>query len=235
MSKLYSFALHDLRVSEGQKALDTIAALRKHFQIPLTIHLVFDAKLETQPELLEYLCDHVHAGNLEIVFHGLKHTCSRHVSKLWAFYHKYQAEYLENNERHREATKVGFREITTWMKMKLGICPPCWLSSRENNVFLTSLEPLYIEKMLYLQHLDKKIASPVISIGSPRGMEVFFLQLLAGAIAGIAGILGMNRVRIVMHACDLDREASLSFFEKTVSTFTDRGFKPVLLRKLSEC
>jgi hypothetical protein len=233
MDRLYSFAFHDLRVSEGRNIILIIEELRKHFQIPLTLHLVFDAELETQPELLAYLQDQVHAGNLEIVFHGLKHSCSKNVSKLWVFFHKYQAEYLVNDKEHRTATEASYRAILDKMKMNIGICPPCWLASRDNYKFFRSLKPLYIETILHLQHREKKVFSPVISIGSPSRTEVFFLKILASVICSLAGMLFMNRVRIAMHVCDLNTETTFSFIKNIVPKLDRRGFRPVLLRELN--
>ncbi len=232
MERLYSFALHDLKVSEGREAINIIEEIRQHFQVPLTIHLVFDAELETQPELLLYLQDQGHAGNLEIVFHGLKHTCSKNVSKLWVFFHKYQAEYLDNDEEHREATEKSFMAIADKLKLKIGICPPCWLASRENLVFFRSLHPLYIETMLHLQYRADTIISPVISLGSPRKLEVFFLKILARTIYSLSCLLLMKRVRIALHVCDLKTKNSYFFFAGIVSKLNRRGFRPVLLREL---
>jgi len=232
MGRLYSFALHDLRVSEGRTIIQTIEELREHFQIPLTIHLVFDVELSTQPELLLYLQDQIHAGTLEIVFHGLTHTCSKNVPKLWAVFHKYQAEYLDNDQEHREATRKSFTAITDKLKMKIGICPPCWLASKENFHFFRSLQPLYIETMLHLHFGDEKVISPVISLGSPSRFEVFFLKILARAICSLAGMFGMNRVRIAMHVCDLKTKNAHCFFENRMSNLNRRGFRPVLLREL---
>jgi hypothetical protein len=233
MGRLYSLALHDLRVSEGRIIIQTIEELREYFQIPLTIHLVFDAELSTQPELLLYLQDQIHAGNLEIVFHGLKHTCSKNVPKLLAVFHKYQAEYLDNDQEHREATKKSFTDIADKLNMKIGICPPCWLASRKNIDFFRSLQPLYIETMLHLQYGDDKVFSPVISLGSPSKFEVFFLKILASAICSFSVIFRINRVRIAMHICDLKTKTAHSFFENRVSKLNRRGFRAVLLRELN--
>jgi hypothetical protein len=232
MGGLYSLALHDLKVSEGRQLISIIEKTRQRFCIPLTIHLVFDAELETQPELLLYLHDQGHAGNLEIVFHGLKHTCSKNVPKLWAFFHKYQAEYLDNDEEHRQATKKRFAAITDQLKLQIGICPPCWLASRENLDFFRSLHPLYIETMLHVQHRADRVISPVISLGSPRRIEVFFLKILARIIFSLSFLLFVKRVRIALHVCDLKTKDSLLFFEERVSNLNRRGFTPVLLREL---
>ncbi len=233
MDRKYSLALHDLRISEGRNLLGIIEGLRNHFQIPLTIHLVFDEDFDTQPELLMYLKNQAYAGNLEIVFHGLKHSCSKNVLRLWAFFHKYQAEYLENDAGHREATRKCFATIEDEMATKLGICPPCWLASKENNEFFQSLQPLYIESLLSLRYQGKKVISPVISLGSSRRLEVFFLEILADTICLISSILRLRRVRIAMHLCDLDIETSRLFFDNIISRFNGRGFKPVLLRELN--
>jgi hypothetical protein len=232
MGRLYSFALHDLRVSEGRIIIQTIEKLREHFQVPLTIHLVFDVELSTQPELSLYLQDQIHAGNLEIVFHGLTHTCSKNVPKLWAVFHKYQAEYLDNDQEHREATRKTFTAIADKLNMRIGICPPCWLASRENLDFFRSLGPPYIETMLHLHYGDDNVFSPVISLGSPSRLEVFFLKILAWAICSLSCMLGMNRVRIAMHVCDLKTQDAHCFFKKRMSRLNRRGFRPVLLREL---
>jgi hypothetical protein len=232
MSRFYSLALHDLKVSEGRSAISTIERLQKYFQIPLTLHLIFDANLDTQPELLTYLQDQAHAGNLEIVFHGLKHTCSKNVSKFWTFFHKYQAEYLENDAGHLQATQENFKAIVDKIKMQIGLCPPCWLASRKNMAFFRLLHPLYIETLLYLRNQDQKVISPVISLGSPKRFEITALKILAGAIYMLAAIFSMNRIRIVIHACDLDSDTTLCFFGNMVSKLNRRDFKPVLLRNL---
>jgi hypothetical protein len=230
MSRFYSLALHDLRVSEGRSAILTIELLQKYFQIPITIHLILDTDLDAQPELMTYLQNQVHVGNLEIVFHGLKHTCSKKVSRLGAFFHKYQAEYLESDAGHLEATQLSFRAFENKMKMQIGLCPPCWLASRKNMVFFRSLRPLYIETMMYLRNQEQKVISPVISLGSPNKFETLILKMLAGAIYLLAAIFSMHRVRIAVHVCDLNSDTALCFFGNLISKFNRRNFKPVLLR-----
>ena len=234
MDRLFSFALHDLRLSEGRKVITIIEGLRKRLQIPLTIHLVFDEDLETHPDLLVYLQDQVQTGNLEIVFHGLKHSCSKYVSKLWAFFHKYQAEYLDNDVEHREATRNSFTDIAKKLKMNLGICPPCWLATKKNHELFYSLHPLYVENLLYVNNQAKKIISPVISLGSSKRIELFFLKIVAYVIYVCSSILSLNHVRIAMHVCDLDRGTSRLFFDKIIAKFYRRGFRPVLLRDLED-
>lgn len=232
MERVYSLSLHDLRISEGRKGIGTIEGLRKHFQIPLTIHLVFDEDLAAQPELSKYLHEQMRTGSLELVFHGLTHTCSNRVWKGLALFHKYQAEYLDNDAEHREATRKSFAATRDDMKMNMGICPPCWLASRENTGLFESLQPLYIEKLLFLHYPDKKVLSPVISLGSPGRVEVFFLKILAGITSLISRLFHLNRVRIAMHVCDLNMETSCRFFDEKISTFNRRRFRPVLLRDL---
>ena len=232
MERVYSLSLHDLRISEGRKGIGIIEGLRKHFQIPLTIHLVFDEDLTAQPELSKYLLEQMRTGSLELVFHGITHTCSKRVWGPLAFFHKYQAEYLDNDAEHRKATRKSFAANRYDMKMNMGICPPCWLSSRENTSLFESFQPLYIEKLLFLHYPDKKVLSPVISLGSPSRVEAYCLKILAGTISLISGLFHLNRVRIAMHVCDLNMETSCRFFDEKISTFNRRGFRPVLLREL---
>lgn len=224
-------ALHDLRISEGCKNIAIIEGLRRRFRIPLTIHLICDAELPIHPELSAYLQDLTHSGGLEIVFHGLRHTCSKDVASLGAFYHKHQAEYLDNDAGHQAATKRTFRALAHLLQRESGICPPCWLATRENHAVFRALNPLYIETLLSLHFQDKRITSPVLSLGSPNGVEIFFLKKLAGAIFWSSALFGLNRVRIVIHTCDL-ASGSLPFFEAMIAKFNLRGFKPALLREL---
>jgi hypothetical protein len=234
MEKLYALALHDLRVSDGRRALGVLEDLRRHFGLPLTVHLVFDQDPQMQPELWHYLRSRADAGNLEIVFHGLTHSCAKNVSRRWAFYHKYQAEYLDDDPGRRAATEKSFTGIVSSLKMNIGICPPCWLATRENSAFLQSLQPLYLERLLSLQCRRTRFVSPVISLGSSRRMEVWGLKILAGALSCIARILRLNRVRIAMHVCDLDLPDSRRFFDKTLRQFARSGYRASLLRELSE-
>ncbi len=232
MERVYSLSLHDLRISDGRKAIDAIEGLRKHFHIPLTLHLVFDEDLAAQPELSKYLHEHMRTGSLELVFHGLTHTCSKRVSRPLAIFHKYQAEYLDNDAEHRDATRKCFTAMRDTLRMNLGICPPCWLACRENMGLFQSLHPLYIEKLLFLHAPGKRIFSPVLSLGSPSRIEVLFLKILAGILSFSIGMFHLNRVRVAMHVCDLTMEKSRRFFDEKISQLDRRGFRPVLLREL---
>ena len=232
MERKYSLAIHDLRVTDNEKAVEIISSLMEQFRVPLTVHLVFDAHLDKYPELLKFLSKKIYANAIEVVFHGLTHQCSRNVGKMSSFYHKHQAEYLDNNEQLRENTMQMFRNATNLLERNLGICPPCWLTTKENYKMFRSLSPLYIELLTSIHFQDQKVFSPVVSLGSPKASELIFLKKLALFILFSGMILRKNKVRIAIHTCDIENTDSMKFFERIISRLGYKKFQPVLLREL---
>src|ERR1035437_6110376 len=125
MKRIYSLALHDIRVSGGENSVKTIRRVMDLFGIPLTVHMIFDKSLGNEDVLLKFILENLESGKLEIVFHGLSHQCSGKVSGALAFYHKYQAEYLDDSEMLREKTKEIYNNSKFLLGSNLGICPPC--------------------------------------------------------------------------------------------------------------
>ena len=232
MARKYSLAIHDLRLSEGDTTQRIINELLDTFQVPLTIHLVFDDSLSNAVSLLSFLKEKEASGAIELVFHGLTHRCSKNVSKAFVFYHKYQAEYLDDSEILRGKTREIYGQLTTMLSHKLGICPPCWILHRKNFSFFKTLTPLFIEKVLFIHYADKKVFSPVISLGSPNDRELIFLKGLGHLMHLISLILPNSRTRMAIHVCDLANSKSLTFFNRKVDRFARTGITAVLLRNL---
>jgi hypothetical protein len=232
MERKYSLAIHDLRVTDNEKAVETLSSLITRFRVPLTVHLVFDAPLGEYHELLKFISEKINSKSLEVVFHGLTHQCSRKVGKISSFYHKYQAEYLENDEQLRVNTLQMFRNVTELLGRNLGICPPCWLTTKENYKMFKSLSPLYIELLTSLHFQDQKVFSPIVSLGSPKESELFFLRKLARFILFSGMIVRKNKVRVAIHTCDIENTDSMKFFDLIIARLNYKKFQPVLLREL---
>jgi hypothetical protein len=232
MTSRYSIALHDVRVSWNEKAIEIIKHVMQLYTVPLTVHLVFDQPLELESPLADFIIEQSKANKLEIVFHGLTHACSKNVSKLWVFYHKYQAEYLDNTVELREKTFQMYTSATVLLQQKIGICPPCWIATKQNFAFFKTVKPLYIEKMLSLHSQTSKVSSPVISLGSPNDSELFFLKILARLMLFFSLVSRNKTVRIAIHICDIEKPQSISFFTKMIASLNKSNYKAVLLREL---
>lgn len=233
MPRSYSLAVHDLRVSGGDKTSETINWLLSAFKVPLTIHLIFDTPLENEPSLFVYLKEKIFEKKIEVVFHGLTHQCSRNVSKLLVFYHKYQAEYLDDSSVLRDKTKAMFQSQSGILGLNMGICPPCWISTPKNKKFLKSLNPLYVESLLVINNLKKRYFSAVISLGSPKKSEIFFLKILAKIMLFVSSIIPGSKLRVAIHTCDLGINDSMHFFSTTIAKLNKSKFQAVLLNQLA--
>jgi hypothetical protein len=232
MTKRFSIALHDVRVSWNEEAIRIIERVMAQYNVPLTVHLVFDCPLVEHSPLSDIIIAQCKAKRLEIVFHGLTHQCSINVSKLWVFYHKYQAEYLDNSQELCDNSLQMFQSASALLNQKLGICPPCWIASKRNFRFLKSLQPLYVEKILTMQSNSKTVFSPVISLGSPNDSELFYLRILGKLMLGISYFIRSRTVRIAIHICDLDKTESLSFFTAMANALIKANYQAVLLHEL---
>ncbi len=233
MTHSFSLAIHDLRVSGGTKTIETIKFLMNEFELPLAIHLVFDNSLENKPELLKFLKENIRKDKIEVVFHGLTHQCSKEVSKLLVFYHKYQAEYLDDSDSLRYNTLTMFNKQSKLLRTNMGICPPCWITVKKNYNFLKSLNPIYIESILKLNNLKHQNFSTVISLGSPNNFELFYLKILANIMLYITTIFKGTRLRIAIHTCDLEINNSMLFFSGIINKLKMNKFKGVLLKELA--
>ena len=233
MERLFSLALHDVRVSWSEKAVEIIANVMEQFEVPLTVHLIFDQPLRENSALANFILENIANNKLEIVFHGINHECSKKVSKLWAFYHKYQAEYLDDNNELRQNTAKIFESTANLLKTNLGICPPCWIAIKKNFQFLKSLSPLYTESLLALSNKDGRRFSSVISVGSPNSSEIFFLKILAKFIFYLSFLSLHKRIRVAIHICDLENAKSLSFFQNIVSELQKYRHRAALLNELA--
>lgn len=228
----FSTAIHDLRVSGGKATEDSIVRLREILRVPLTVHLVFDAPLSSQPSLRGVLRDGAGAGHLELVFHGLTHACPAGVGRFTSFYHKGQAEYLFDADSLRTRTREVWEEGLEGFETPIGICPPCWMATRTNWTFLESLSPLYLETAWSLRTDARTVPSPIVSLGSPNPTELFWLRPLGSALRRLADLPGLGNLRVALHTCDLDRRDSMDYFVRTVSSLLDRGASPRLQREL---
>ena len=232
MGRSYSLALHDVRASGGENSMNTIKHVMDLFGIPLTVHLIFDKSLENEDVLLKFILENLVNKKLEIVFHGLSHQCSKNVPKTLVFYHKYQAEYLDDSDLLRENTREMFYNSKLLLGCNLGICPPCWIATKKNIQLFQSLNPLFIEKLLSISVENKRHFSSVISLGSPVNKELIFLKILAWLMFTLSLVKRKLNVRIAVHLCDLGKPASMTFFSTVIKKLDKNKFKSVLLEEM---
>ena len=231
-SMRFALSIHDLRVSGDAETVRVLQGLLDRYPFPLTALLVFDRPLEASPHLLAFLLQQVPLQRLEVVFHGVSHACPPTVGRATAFYHKSQAEYLEDSEAKRSETKASFMEAKRTLGMSLGICPPCWLATKRNRVLFTTLQPAYIEAMLWLDFGVKRVPAPVVSLGSPEPGELRWLRALAHLIGGVSRRIPGARLRIAIHTCDLAIPASMALFTGLLQSLTRVKAQGVLQRNL---
>jgi len=229
---IYAVALHDVKVSHGSDTIKRIRFVRETLNVPITVHLVCDKLLTKKSTLGKYLLENIKNKSVEVVFHGIQHACERKVWFWLSWYHKYQAEYLVDSESLRKKSKKQFENLAKITKYNPGICPPCWLAIRRNRVFLNLLKPSFFERLLHISTESMTKFSTVISIGSDRKREIFFLKLLGWIVCTISLIRTNIPVRIAVHVCDLDLESSMDFFRKITESFNRRKYKAVLMRDL---
>jgi hypothetical protein len=230
--KKIALCLHDLRVSESKETIRMISAVINRFKAPLTVHLVVDKPLQHEVDLYKFIADNIKNDRLEIVFHGLTHSCAVKTGKLYSFYHKYQAEYLVDSGQHRLESSETFNNLKQLLNTNIGICPPCWLSHKNNYRLFQKLNPLYIESMLSVNFISEKIFSPIMSIGSPVKREISFLKWGFNFMFLLSELLPSARSRIAVHVCDIDIEDTMIFFHTKFERLKSRGFKSVLQKEL---
>jgi len=212
--------------------VNSLREIQKNFGIPLTVHLVCDEPLRADSILGLFLLEQGKLAQIEVVFHGLSHACPSDVGRFSAWYHKHQAEYLLDSEVLKNATQFRFQELQQILGNTLGICPPCWLASKDNHHLFESLEPTYIESMLHFRVKNSFSVSPIISLGSPKSSELFWLRGL-GHIMGLFSILlPKSRTRVALHVCDIQTPSSMRFFQKKVRRLKRYSVQPVLQRDL---
>jgi len=230
--KKISLCVHDVRVSDEDGTINIITKLINLFNAPLTIHLVADAPLDVHKRLDAFLREKIESNRLELVFHGLTHACSRNTGRWISFYHKYQAEYLENSDEHQSSTGRVYESMRGKAGRNIGICPPCWLSTSENNSFFRSLNPLYVESIFSLNRKGKNFFYPVISIGSSSKSELIFLRLQARLMYLLSLFPLIGGVRMVIHVCDIPVDSTMNFFTDYFSRLKSKGFTAVFQREL---
>ena len=228
----YAVALHDVRVSGGDATVKQIMFVRESLDVPVTVHLVCDKPLSKGSTLAKYLKKNIKARTVEVVFHGIHHACERKVWRALSWYHKYQAEYLVDSESLRSMSKKQYLNLANIAGYSPGICPPCWLSIGKNSMFLKSLKPSFFENLLHLSTESTRRFSTVISIGSDRSHEVFFLKLLGWLLCSVSLVRKDIPVRVAVHVCDLKLESSMDFFRKITESFGRRKYRSVLMRDL---
>ncbi|MCJ7448265.1 MAG: hypothetical protein MUO72_11265 [Bacteroidales bacterium] len=231
--KKVALCIHDLRVSDREKIVETIKSVREFFKSgPITIHLVMDKDVSGDDETFRFLKKEVDNKQLEIVFHGVSHQCPVGTGKLFSWYHKYQAEFISNTFQ-AEVNKFRYNKLNEILQIKTGICPPCWIAIPTGWKFIKSLSPLYFEKLLSINYKSKRYFSLPISMGSENKNELYFLKILVSFISTIAILFNHPRLRFVVHTIDLSNKESIKFFRQKYFTLILKGFSPVLQKELA--
>jgi hypothetical protein len=228
-----ALCLHDIRLSGNGDSLRLIDSVSRMFHAPLTVHMVVDTAVDPALPLMVYLRENIQDKAMEVVFHGLTHTCSSDGWPLLAWYHKGQAEYAINDPAAREQAGEAYARLSDALGQRPGICPPCWLCTKENRAFLASLFPPYVESMFALERKDRRMFSPIISIGSPQLRNLTSLELIARSMLLLSRLLPEARVRIAVHPSDMANPRVMNFLMTTYVKLLERGADPVLLNSLA--
>jgi hypothetical protein len=230
--KKVALCIHDLRVSDREKIVETIKSIRECFKTgPVTIHLVLDEDVSNDNETFRFLKKEIDSSQLEIVFHGVSHMCPVGTARLFSWYHKYQAEFLSNTFQ-AEVNKLRYNKLNETFQIKAGICPSCWIAIPEGWSFIKSLSPLYFEKILSIHFNNKSNFSIPISMASNNKNELFFLKILMSFITTFVILFNHRHLRFVIHTVDLTVEDSVSFFRQKYFRLISKGFSPVLQKEL---
>ncbi|HEY5534613.1 MAG TPA: hypothetical protein VIL99_06755 [Ignavibacteria bacterium] len=230
--KKIALCIHDLRASDGEKIVETIKNVREFFKSgPITIHLVLDVDISDDDETFRYLKKEVDNKQLEIVFHGVTHLCPVGTGKLFSWYHKYQAEFIDNTFQ-ADINKLRYNKLNEILQIRTGICPSCWIALPAGWRFIKSLSPLYIEKLLSINYKRKRSFSLPISLASDNKRELDILKILASFISATAILFNHKRLRLVVHTIDISNFDSMTFFRHKYNSLTSKGFSPVLQNEL---
>ncbi len=230
--KKVALCIHDMRASDGKKIIETVINVREFFKSgPITIHLIIDTDVSDDDETFRYLKKEVENKQLEVVFHGVSHQCPVGTGKLFAWYHKYQAEFI-GNTFSAEINRLRYNKLNEILQIKTGICPPCWIAIPEGWKFIRSLSPLYFEKLLSINYQSKRYFSLPVSLASDNKNELYFLRILASLIATTAIFFNHMRLRFVVHTIDLQNIDSMTFFRHKYYRLISKGFLPVLQKSL---
>ena len=230
--KKIALCIHDLRASDGEKIVETIKNVREFFKSgPITIHLVLDVDISDDDETFRYLKKEVDNKQLEIVFHGVTHLCPVGTGKLFSWYHKYQAEFIDNTFQ-ADINKLRYNKLNEILQIRTGICPSCWIALPAGWRFIKSLSPLYIEKLLFINYKTIRSFSLPISLASDKKRELYFLKVLASLISTIAILFNHKRLRLVVHTIDISNFDSMTFFRHKYNILISKGFSPVLQNEL---
>lgn len=229
MSKVFSVALHDLKISD-RNAAGTIEDVRNYFGIPLTVHLVCDIPLAENRILLSYIKKKTASSDIEIVYHGVRHFCVRKVWRLLSWYHNYEAEYLVDSEDLRIETKTGYKDLSKNLGYKPGVCPPCWIALRKNIDFIDSLTPLYREELVHITDRKRRFFTSVISIGSQVKSEIVFLKMFDAVSLVMSLLFNIKRIRIAVHMRDLCIDDSMKLFKQYAEKLKSKGYRAVFLK-----
>jgi predicted deacetylase len=227
-----ALCLHDVRVSGGAESVRMIEEVVSDFEPPLTVHLIVDTQLVIGTPLCDHLRERVDRGEMEIVFHGVDHTLARKRRGPLALFHKNEAEYLDESAKLKERTETAYRTVSRLLNTTLGICPPCWLSSRGNARFFESLKPEYTEWLLHLRRQGEALFSPVISLGGVGIAELAMLKCLAQTMWAIGILKTDAKVRIAIHTTDMPHGGSMGFLKRMHRSLKKRGFRQVLQKDL---
>ncbi len=232
MDRRFALSIHDLKVSGNKTTIEHIKNVQNKFSAPLTVHLVFDTPLKKESAFYNFLKESLRNNKIEIVFHGLKHRCSKRVLRILSFYHKNQAEYLEDSEELRVKTGEMFAHLSGLLKTNPGICPPCWIAGRRNLRYLKKLNPQYLESLLFVSYKFRRIFTFIISLGSSKKSELFFLKIIGNLMLRLSLISKNTRLRVAIHECDLSIDDSIKFLSNKVELLRKHGFRPVLMKHL---
>jgi len=91
---------------------------------------------------------------------------------------------------------------------------------------------LFIENILSVTFEDKKLFSPVISLGSPENNELVFLKIIARLMFRLFLFKTNISYRVAIHPCDLEKPASVGFFSGIIKKFDQHKFQPVLMKEM---
>jgi hypothetical protein len=230
--KNIALCIHDLRTSQPDQIQDLVEYIYRKFKTnKLTIHLVADTLTRSSFKGLEYLNNLVKEEKAEIVFHGVEHQCNDKPGKIWSWYHKYEAEFL-SLKFNIEKNKTHYQLLQQLFQQPLGICPPCWIANSNGWKFLDELNPLYIEKLFYFQHKQKKLFSSVLSIGSDNKNEIKYLSWLLKSILFLSLSTTMDRIRVVLHVKDFNNKGSIETIYDSFRKLIQRGYQNVLQKEL---
>jgi hypothetical protein len=245
-----AICVHDMKLSDGWRIINEIDYIRREFNQQLvTFHIILDINIIPADPVIRHIQYEVNQGILEVVFHGTTHKTNPPGAWPWLkWYHNDEAEFIGQviNEQVNQNRFAALNRVLSaqpsqsqepapqTLQNSVGICPSCWIASKNGWRFIKSTNPAYRERLLCIIFRDSWFVSLPLSIATINTLQRFFLNLLVKFFTWLTGIFNCARTRLVVHKVELHNQVSMNLFKDAYQKLLNKGFAQVLQRELRQ-